>query len=132
MTPVLASLLLPLHIAETETIVVRMLRSIYSPVLRWSLANRKVMLAIGLAFLAATGLLWTRLGSEFLPALEEGNYWDPRLAEQQHPPRYLGAVSQGNASMIWRASHSAVGFSVTANHNSCRHRWPRTRNANSC
>jgi heavy metal efflux system protein len=72
-TPVLASLLLPLHIAETETIVVRMLRSIYSPVLRWSLANRKVMLAIGLAFLAATGLLWTRLGSEFLPALEEGN-----------------------------------------------------------
>ena len=27
--------------------------------------------------------------------------------------RYLGAVSQGNASVIWRASHSAVGFWVT-------------------
>ncbi|HXW72980.1 MAG TPA: CusA/CzcA family heavy metal efflux RND transporter [Methylocella sp.] len=74
-TPVLASMLLPLHIEETETILVRMLRAIYSPALRWSLANRKVMLVIGLAFLAATGLLWTRLGSEFLPALEEGNYW---------------------------------------------------------
>ena len=45
---------------------------------------------------------------------------------------YLGAVSQGNASVIWRASHAAVGFWVTANHNSCRRRWPRTRNANSC
>jgi hypothetical protein len=36
--------------------------------------------------------------------------------------RYLGAVSQGNASVIWRASHSAVGFWVTANHNSSRRR----------
>jgi len=46
--------------------------------------------------------------------------------------RYLGAVSQGKASVIWRASHSAVGFWVTANHNSCRRRRPRTSNANSC
>jgi hypothetical protein len=46
--------------------------------------------------------------------------------------RYLGAVSQGNASVIWRASHSAVGFWITANPNSCRRRWPRTRNTNSC
>jgi hypothetical protein len=31
------------------------------------------------------------------------------------------------ASVIWRASHSAVGFWVTANHNSCRRRWPWAR-----
>src|SRR5262249_13262892 len=31
--------------------------------------------------------------------------------------RYFGAVSQGNASVIWRANHSAVGLRVTANHN---------------
>ena len=36
--------------------------------------------------------------------------------------RYVGAVSRGNTSVIWRANHSAVGFSVTANHNSCRRR----------
>ena len=29
----------------------------------------------GMAFLAGTALLATRLGSEFLPALEEGNFW---------------------------------------------------------
>jgi cobalt-zinc-cadmium resistance protein CzcA len=74
-TPVLASFLLPEQIAETETIVVRALHRIYSPVLHWSLGHRKTMLAIGVVFLAAIGLLATRLGSEFLPALEEGNFW---------------------------------------------------------
>jgi hypothetical protein len=29
--------------------------------------------------------------------------------------RYFGALSQGNASVIWRASHSAVGLRITAN-----------------
>jgi cobalt-zinc-cadmium resistance protein CzcA len=33
------------------------------------------MVVIGLGFLGLTGLLIPRLGSEFLPALEEGNYW---------------------------------------------------------
>src|SRR5205814_1656169 len=46
--------------------------------------------------------------------------------------RYLGAFSHGNASVIWRASHSAVGFRVTAIHNNCRRPWPRITNANSC
>jgi heavy metal efflux system protein len=74
-TPVLASFLLPQHVAETETIVVRVLHRIYSPVLHWSLNHRKTMLAIGVVFLVAIGFLATRLGSEFLPALEEGNLW---------------------------------------------------------
>src|SRR6266849_9583208 len=34
--------------------------------------------------------------------------------------RYFGALSHGNASVIWHASHSAVGFIVTAIHNSRR------------
>jgi len=74
-TPVLASILLPEHIAETETIVVRALRAIYSPVLRWSLAHRATMVVVAVGFLALFGFLLTRLGTEFLPALEEGNLW---------------------------------------------------------
>jgi cobalt-zinc-cadmium resistance protein CzcA len=74
-TPCLASLLLPEHIAETETVMVRSLRAIYTPVLRWSLANRGTMLVIGLVFLAIAGVIGSRLGSEFLPTLEEGNLW---------------------------------------------------------
>ncbi|MGH7973829.1 MAG: efflux RND transporter permease subunit, partial [Limisphaerales bacterium] len=34
-----------------------------------------IMVVVGIAFLAVTGLLAGRLGSEFLPALEEGNFW---------------------------------------------------------
>ncbi|WP_439924940.1 efflux RND transporter permease subunit [Nitrobacter sp. JJSN] len=74
-TPVLTSYLLPEHVEEVETIVVRVLRRIYTPVLRWSLAHRKIMVAVGLGFLVFVGLLIPRLGTEFLPHLEEGNLW---------------------------------------------------------
>jgi cobalt-zinc-cadmium resistance protein CzcA len=87
-TPVLASYLLPRHVREVETIVVRALRWIYEPVLHWSLGHRKTMLAIGAAFLAACALLSLRLGTEFLPHLEEGNLW----IRAQMPPT-IGLVA---------------------------------------
>ncbi len=74
-TPCLASLLLPERVAEVETVMVRWLRSIYTPVLRWSLANRKVTVGIGAVFLLVSAFVGSRLGSEFLPTLEEGNLW---------------------------------------------------------
>jgi cobalt-zinc-cadmium resistance protein CzcA len=74
-TPVLASYLLPQSVAEVETIVVRTLRRVYTPLLRWSLSHRRIMLAIAVGCLAIFGLLVPRLGTEFLPALEEGNLW---------------------------------------------------------
>jgi cobalt-zinc-cadmium resistance protein CzcA len=73
--PCLASLLLPEQVREVETIVVRAIRRVYTPVLRWSLGNRKTTIAIGIVFLAVSLLLGSRLGSEFLPTLEEGNLW---------------------------------------------------------
>ena len=74
-TPVLASLLVPENVKETETVVVRGLRRVYSVALRYALAHRKTVVTFGAAFLVLTGILTTRLGSEFLPALEEGNFW---------------------------------------------------------
>jgi heavy metal efflux system protein len=74
-TPVLASILIPEHVKETETVVVQWLRNAYSPVLRYALAHQKHVVAAGAVFLLAAGFLATRLGSEFLPALEEGNFW---------------------------------------------------------
>jgi len=74
-TPVLASLLLPQHIQETETVIVRTLRRGYTPVLRWALSNLTIAVIVGVAFLAVSALAASRLGSEFLPALEEGNFW---------------------------------------------------------
>ncbi len=74
-TPCLASLLLPEHVSEVETIVVRGIRAVYVPVLHWSLQKRKVTIAIGSVFLLVSLFLGSRLGSEFLPTLEEGNLW---------------------------------------------------------
>src|SRR5580693_3843944 len=74
-TPVLASLLLPKHIEETETVIVQALRKSYTPVLRWALGNLKVAVIVGIVFLGVSFLAASRLGSEFLPALEEGNFW---------------------------------------------------------
>jgi heavy metal efflux system protein len=95
-TPVLASVLLPEHVEETETVVVRALRFAYVPILRWSLDHRKTMLAAALIFLAFVGFLATRLGGEFLPALEEGNLW---IRAQMPPTIGLEAGEPAAAKM---------------------------------
>src|SRR5215831_6108028 len=74
-TITLATFLLPEHVRHGETVVVRVLRASYQPVLRWALSRRALVVTIGVAFLAMVGLLIPRLGGEFLPTLEEGNLW---------------------------------------------------------
>src|SRR5215472_12927409 len=74
-SPALSALLLPEKVGEVETIVVRELRRIYRPVLKFALANRILTLGatgllLGLAIVALPSL-----GLEFLPKLEEGNLW---------------------------------------------------------
>ncbi|MEW6438394.1 MAG: CusA/CzcA family heavy metal efflux RND transporter [Pseudomonadota bacterium] len=74
-TPILASVLLPERIRETETLLVSWLRKLYSPVLRRALRVKSVTVLFGLVFLATAAFIGSRLGSEFLPHLEEGNFW---------------------------------------------------------
>ena len=71
----LASLLLPEHVQETETRIVRFARAVYTPVLSFALRFRAVTVLLGLIFLIVSGFIGSRLGTEFLPALEEGNLW---------------------------------------------------------
>lgn len=73
--PAFSALLLPDHVRETETIVVRFLHSLYMPALRFALANKTKTVAAALILLACTGLAVRLLGLEFLPKLEEGNLW---------------------------------------------------------
>ncbi len=74
-TPVLASFLLPEQVKEVETVVVRLIHRVYDPALRYALANRRLTVGAGIAFLVLAALVGLRLGSEFLPHLEEGNFW---------------------------------------------------------
>jgi cobalt-zinc-cadmium resistance protein CzcA len=74
-SPVLASFLLPETVKEHETLIVRYLRSAYVTVLHWAMGHRTIPVAVAIALLVVTGLVMPRLGTEFLPKLEEGNLW---------------------------------------------------------
>jgi Cu(I)/Ag(I) efflux system membrane protein CusA/SilA len=58
---------------ESKNPAARVTQAIYLPVLRWSLRHWKLVIALNLAFLAATIPLYFRLGSQFMPALYEGS-----------------------------------------------------------
>jgi heavy metal efflux system protein len=74
-TPALSALILPSHLHETETWVVKQLDRLYVPVLNWAIANRRIVMA-GAAGLVLLTIVFARmLGLEFLPKLEEGNLW---------------------------------------------------------
>ena len=72
--PVLCSVLVrgPFH-REEENVVMRWLLRLYEPVLDWALRHRKTVLGMALAMLAGAGFLATRMGSEFMPPLNEGS-----------------------------------------------------------
>ncbi|MGE3922741.1 MAG: efflux RND transporter permease subunit [Lautropia sp.] len=63
------------RVPHEDNAVVRFCKARYARVLDWSLARRGVVIALALGTLAGAGLLSTRLGSEFLPELNEGSIW---------------------------------------------------------
>ena len=74
-TPVLASILLPEKVQEIETILVRFIRNIYLTLLPMAVKKARIAATFAAAFLIVVGVLGARLGTEFLPKLEEGNLW---------------------------------------------------------
>jgi cobalt-zinc-cadmium resistance protein CzcA len=74
-TPALSAIILPEHVHETETLVVRVLHRLYSPVLHFAVRNKPIMLGGLAALLVMTAIGVRILGLEFLPKLEEGNMW---------------------------------------------------------
>jgi len=74
-SPVLASVLLPDTVRERETLLLRHLRRAYLALLHAAMRWRWSTLGIGAAVLVIGALVLPRLGTEFLPRLEEGNLW---------------------------------------------------------
>jgi heavy metal efflux system protein len=75
LVPLLAYWMLKKGLPHGDNRVVAWCKRVYTPALNWSLANsRKIVLIAGISFLAALGLA-SRLGSEFLPELNEGTIW---------------------------------------------------------
>ena len=70
--PALAATFLRDHAHERENHVLEALRRRYARALDYVVARRGLMTAAAAVFLLVCGILFTRLGSEFLPELDEG------------------------------------------------------------
>lgn len=73
--PMLSAFLMKNEEEETETLIVRVMRQCYTPAIRFALRNRILTLGAMAALLLTAGFASTSLGLEFLPKLEEGNFW---------------------------------------------------------
>src|SRR5437879_65640 len=73
--PVLASYLFRRPPSERESPLLAMLRRPYLPALRWCLRRPVIPVLGALACVALSLFLFTRLGKEFLPELDEGDLW---------------------------------------------------------
>jgi cobalt-zinc-cadmium resistance protein CzcA len=73
--PALSAYLLHERVRETETIVVRALRHLYTPIVESAVAHRFLALAAAGALFVLALFAVRLLGLEFLPHLEEGNLW---------------------------------------------------------
>ncbi len=72
--PVLSYYFLKVHgSAKKEPFFFRHLPRLYRPVLSYSLENRKILIPSTLAFAAITFIMLLRLGSDFIPKLDEGD-----------------------------------------------------------
>ena len=70
--PVLATVALRGRVSEHDSRVIAWVRRGYAPVLDWAERHPVPTVAVALTLLAASGLLATRLGAEFIPRLDEG------------------------------------------------------------
>jgi len=71
--PVLCSMILKPH-PEKESIIMRLVKNLYLPVLRYSMKKRKQVLAAAGFFLVLSLILIPRLGTEFIPTMDEGAF----------------------------------------------------------
>jgi Cu(I)/Ag(I) efflux system membrane protein CusA/SilA len=85
---------------EAANPVNRLLIRIYRPVIGFVLCHRRTVVAAALAVLAVTVLPWTRLGSEFMPPLNEGSVMDM--------PSLFPGVGSGMAKQILTQRDAAI------------------------
>lgn len=61
------------HINIHDGRLIRFLKRCYIPVFHWSMGNKKIVLLMATGLFAFSMLLSTRLGTEFIPSLDEGD-----------------------------------------------------------
>jgi len=72
--PALCSFLLRRNMAERDNAIIRAIKSVYSPILRLSLRLRWLVVFAAVALFGLAILIFTRLGADFIPKLDEGTF----------------------------------------------------------
>jgi cobalt-zinc-cadmium resistance protein CzcA len=75
LTPVLSSRLMEVGTEEKDSAAMRALHRLYSPLFCACLRRPKTALSLSMLPIIAAGALLPLLGGEFMPKLEEGNFW---------------------------------------------------------
>jgi cobalt-zinc-cadmium resistance protein CzcA len=75
LVPLLAYWMLRRKLPHGDNRLVTSLKGFYAPVLDWALVHRKKVVIIALSLFSIALVAASRLGSEFLPELNEGTFW---------------------------------------------------------
>jgi cobalt-zinc-cadmium resistance protein CzcA len=62
-------------LTQGENRLLRACKAVYAPALTWALGHGKALFAVAAVALVASGIAASRLGTEFLPELNEGSVW---------------------------------------------------------
>ncbi len=95
LTPVLAAKFVPAQTEEKENWIMRTLHGVYTPVSDWIVDRPKLGLLMTVVLASGTGLFGF-LGGEFMPKLEEGNFWIratmPTSISLEQGEKYVGRM----------------------------------------
>ena len=61
-------------VKEEENVVMRSARRVYAPVLDWVMTRRPLVFGLAVLTIVASGAVASRMGSEFIPSLSEGDF----------------------------------------------------------
>ncbi|HTR49521.1 MAG TPA: CusA/CzcA family heavy metal efflux RND transporter [Kofleriaceae bacterium] len=74
-TPAVTTYVIPATTEEKESLAMRFMHRVYKPLFDIALRRRKLACAFALAPILLCWALFGMLGGEFMPKLEEGNFW---------------------------------------------------------
>jgi cobalt-zinc-cadmium resistance protein CzcA len=74
-TPAVSTWVLPVETEEKDSFLMRQLHRFYDPMFRWALRVPRKAVLLALVPIVVCIALYPLLGGEFMPKLEEGNFW---------------------------------------------------------
>ena len=98
LTPVLTSRFMPAHVEEKENYLMRALHRLFDPLFDAGLRKPSLGLWLLALPIVAVVLLFPLLGKEFMPQLEEGNFWIratlPQSVSLEESSKHVGRMRQ--------------------------------------